>query len=74
MHFTIREKIIKQLFLIRHNHKYKPSQGENGLVKFVHAHVEYFLRVARGIVSQRRYNLKFDQNSILWKLFLFYET
>ena len=39
MYFTIREKIIKQLFLICHNRKYK-SKGENGLVKFVHADVE----------------------------------
>ena len=45
MYFTIREKIIKQLFLICHNHKYK-SKGENLLVKFVHADVEwYFLGV-----------------------------
>ena len=51
MYFTIREKIMKQLFLILHNHKYKPSKGENVLVKFVHADVEYFGVVARGIVS-----------------------
>ena len=74
MYFTIRERIMKQLFLIRHNHKYKPSKGENELVKFVHVDVEYFWGVARGFVSQRRHNLKFDQNSILRKLFLFYET
>ena len=36
MDFTIREKIMKQLFLIRHNHKHKPKD-KNGLVKFVHA-------------------------------------
>ena len=29
------------LFLIRHNHKYKLSKGENGLLKFVHADVNY---------------------------------
>ena len=74
MYFTIREKIIKQLFLIHHNHKYKPSKGENGLVKFVHADVGYFLRVARGIASQSRHDLKFYQNSILRQLFLFHET
>ena len=49
MYLTIREKIIKQLFLIRHNHKYKPSKGENGLVRLVHADVDYFLGVARGL-------------------------
>ena len=41
MYFTIREKNMKQLFLIRHNHKYKPSKGENGLVRFLHADVNY---------------------------------
>ena len=51
MYFTIREKIMKQLFLIRHNHKYKLSKGENGLVKFVHADLKlYFFGVAGGIV------------------------
>ena len=39
MYFTTREKIMKQLFLIQYNHKYKPSKGENGLVKFVPADV-----------------------------------
>ena len=41
MYFTIREKIMKQFFLIRRNHKYKLCKGENGLVKFVHADVDY---------------------------------
>ena len=40
MYFTVREKIIKQLLLVRDNQKYKPSKGKNGLVKFVHADVE----------------------------------
>ena len=40
MYFTIREKIMEQLFLIRHNHKHKPSKDKNGLVKFVHAELE----------------------------------
>ena len=52
------------------NHKYKLSKGENGLVKFVHVDVkQYFFGVAGGIVSQRRHNLKFDQNSILGDYF-----
>ena len=30
----MRENIMKQLFLIRHNHKYKLSKGENGLLGY----------------------------------------
>ena len=43
MYFTIREKIMKQFFLIRHNCKYKLSKGENGCLRFVHDDVELFL-------------------------------
>ena len=74
MYFTIREKIMKQLFLTRHNHKYKLSKGENSLLKFVHADVElYFFGWLVGLF-QWRHNLKINQNSILRSLFLFYET
>ena len=41
MYFTIREKIMKQFFLIRHNCKYKLSKGENGCLKFLHDDVNY---------------------------------
>ena len=74
MYFTIREKIMKQLFSIRHNRKYKLSKGDNGLVKFLHADVElYFFRWLVGLL-QWKHNFKINQNSILWSLFLFYET
>ena len=73
MCFTIREKIMKQLLLIRHNHKGKLSKGENGLFKYVHADVIlYFFGWLVGLF-QWRHNLKIDQNSILLGLFLFYE-
>ena len=62
---------MKQLILRCHNHKCKLCKGENGLVKFVHVEVEY---LAGGIVLQLWHNLKFDQSSILWKSFLFFET
>ena len=62
---------MKQLILRCHNHKCKLCKGENGLVKFVNAEVEY---LAGGIVLQVWHNLKFDQSSILWKSFLFFET
>ena len=65
---------MKQLFLIRHNHKYKLSHGENELVKFLHADVElYFFGWLVGLF-QWKHNFKINQNSILWSLFLFYET
>ena len=65
---------MKKLFLIRHSHKYKLSKGENGLLEFVHADVElYFFRWLVGLF-QWRHKLKIDQNSILWSLFIFYET
>ena len=38
-HYT--RKIMKLLFFMCHNHKYKLSKSENGLVKFVHADVNY---------------------------------
>ena len=43
MYFAIREKIMKQFFLIRHNCKYKLSKGENGCLKFVYDDVELYL-------------------------------
>ena len=69
--FIIREKTMKQLFLIRHNHKYKLSKGENGLFKFVNADVElYFFEWLVGLFEWE-HNLKTDQNSMLRSLFLF---
>ena len=41
MYFNVRVKIMKQLFLIPHNHNYKLSKGENRLVKFVHTDLNY---------------------------------
>ena len=65
---------MKHLFLIRHNHKYKLSKGENGLLKFVHAEVKlYFFRWLVELFQWRN-NLKIDQTSILRSLLIFYET
>ena len=48
--FYYTRKIIKQLFLICHNHKYKLSKGEKRLIKFVHVEVEYIFLLAGGTV------------------------
>ena len=42
MHFTIREKIMKQLFSIHHNHKHILSKSKNGLLTSAHANVELY--------------------------------
>ena len=72
IYFThaIQEQSMKHLFLIRHNHKYKLSKGENGLLKFVHAGVNYTFLCGwwdcfNGDII--------DQNSILLSFFIFYE-
>ena len=59
---------MKQLFLIPRNHNYKLSKGENRLVKFVHADVNYIFLEWLVAVLQWRHNLKFNQNSILQRL------
>ena len=50
--FYYTRKIIKQLFLIRHNHKYKLSKGEKRLIKFVHVEVVHIFLLAGGTVLQ----------------------
>ena len=65
---------MNHLFLIPHNHKYKLSKNENGLLKFAHADVKlYFFRWLVGLF-QWKHNLRNDQNSILRILFIFCET
>ena len=54
---------MKQLFLKRHNHKYKLSKDENGLVKFLHADLKlYFLGWLVGLFQWKHKNIKVNKN------------
>ena len=54
LYFTMREKIMKQLLLIRHNYKYKLFKGDKGLLGYSNSYVLMWIilfRVACVIIS-----------------------
>ena len=71
--FLYTRKVMNQLFQIRHNHKFKHCKGVNELMELM-LRWNIFLLLTGGIVLHRSHNLKFDQNSLLRRSFIFYET